>query len=434
MPLVLADRVQETTTTTGTGTITLAGAVAGYRSFSVIGNGNTTYYCVTSGANWEVGIGTYTASGTTLARTTILASSAGGAAITLAGTSIVFCTFPAGRAVYEEADSTVWIGDYVPSVDATGGPLYVTTSTTSSFTQISETSNSSSSQAGTIYTLTSSVSGNELVVGYYLDRTTNSFSLLDVSSVNPDLIFEFNKTIIQSAGGGGTQFAYFNATGLKILGTAGAATAKLHLPAGTTLANGSPVKFTTGTLLSTVESGAVEYNGVNFYATTSETGSSRSLLDNSYHFCTTADGTTITATTITDAFSSAAFTMQANSRYVCEWHMFWDRTTTAGTHTYTVTTTQTPVAVSAGVISGSTTSGTASSASGAATTVALPATGSMGIGQHYHVVRAVISANATTGGTIKLQVTSSANGITLKRGSHIKIKRLPNTTNVGAWA
>lgn len=99
MALVVADRVQETTTTTGTGTITLAGAVAGYQSFAAIGNGNTTYYCITSGTAWEVGIGTYTSAGTTLARTTILDSSAAGAAITLAGTSNVFCVYPAGKSV-----------------------------------------------------------------------------------------------------------------------------------------------------------------------------------------------------------------------------------------------------------------------------------------------------------------------------------------------
>ena len=96
MALVVADRVQETTTTTGTGTVTLAGASAGYQSFATIGNGNTTYYTLTSGNNWEVGIGTYTSSGTTLARTTVLASSAGGTTkITLSGTSNVFVTYPA---------------------------------------------------------------------------------------------------------------------------------------------------------------------------------------------------------------------------------------------------------------------------------------------------------------------------------------------------
>lgn len=99
MALVLANRVQETTTTTGTGTVTLAGAAAGFQSFAVIGNANTTYYTITSGSAWEVGIGTYTSSGTTLARTTILSSSAGGAAITLAGTSTVFSSYPAEKVI-----------------------------------------------------------------------------------------------------------------------------------------------------------------------------------------------------------------------------------------------------------------------------------------------------------------------------------------------
>ena len=97
MALVLADRVKETTTTTGTGTLTLAGAATGFQSFSVIGNGNITYYAISSasGSEWEVGIGTYTSSGTTLARTTILTSSNSGSAVNLsAGTKDVFVTYP----------------------------------------------------------------------------------------------------------------------------------------------------------------------------------------------------------------------------------------------------------------------------------------------------------------------------------------------------
>ena len=99
MAFVLRDRVQETTATTGTGTITLAGAVAGYQAFSAIGNANTCYYTIVSGVLWESGIGTYTLAGTTLARTTILASSSGTTAITLAGTSTVFCGLPAGQQI-----------------------------------------------------------------------------------------------------------------------------------------------------------------------------------------------------------------------------------------------------------------------------------------------------------------------------------------------
>ena len=78
MALVLADRVKETTTTAGTGTVTLLGAATGFQSFAVIGNGNTTFYTIASqtGNEWEVGVGTYTSSGTLLARTTVLSNSA----------------------------------------------------------------------------------------------------------------------------------------------------------------------------------------------------------------------------------------------------------------------------------------------------------------------------------------------------------------------
>lgn len=102
MALVLKDRVKETTTTTGTGTVTLAGAVAGFDAFSVVGDGNTTYYAIVAQTpgEWEVGIGTYTSSGTTLSRDTVLASSNSGAAVNFsAGTKDVFVTYPAGTAV-----------------------------------------------------------------------------------------------------------------------------------------------------------------------------------------------------------------------------------------------------------------------------------------------------------------------------------------------
>lgn len=102
MALVIKDRVKETSTTTGTGTLTLAGAVTGFRSFADIGNSNTCPYVLledseSSPTAWEVGIGTYTSSGTTLARTTVLWTSAGGtSAINLSsGTHTVFCGWPA---------------------------------------------------------------------------------------------------------------------------------------------------------------------------------------------------------------------------------------------------------------------------------------------------------------------------------------------------
>jgi len=75
MAFVIKDRVKETTTTTGTGTLTLAGALSGFEAFSEIGDGNNTYYACTDNVDFEVGIGTYTATGTTLSRDTVLESS-----------------------------------------------------------------------------------------------------------------------------------------------------------------------------------------------------------------------------------------------------------------------------------------------------------------------------------------------------------------------
>ena len=76
MALVVKDRVQENSTTSGTGTLTLSGAVPGFQSFAVIGNGNTTFYTIYDNVAqvWEVGIGTYTSSGTTLSRDTVLSN------------------------------------------------------------------------------------------------------------------------------------------------------------------------------------------------------------------------------------------------------------------------------------------------------------------------------------------------------------------------
>lgn len=108
MALVVFDRVQETTATTGTGSITLSGAVAGFQSFAVVGNGNTTFYCLTNGSQWEVGIGTYSTTGPALARTTVLSNSNGNTSpITLVGASNVFVTYPSEQSVNLDASGNV---------------------------------------------------------------------------------------------------------------------------------------------------------------------------------------------------------------------------------------------------------------------------------------------------------------------------------------
>jgi hypothetical protein len=114
MALVVADRVQETSVTSGTGTLTLAGALAGYQTFSTaIGNGNTTFYTIydPNAYDWEVGIGTVGAG--TLVRTTVLSNSAGTTSqISFASNSkFVFCTYPAEKSINYDANGVATIGD-----------------------------------------------------------------------------------------------------------------------------------------------------------------------------------------------------------------------------------------------------------------------------------------------------------------------------------
>ena len=132
MAFVVADRVKETCTAPGTGTVTLLGASAGYQSFSVIGNGNTTYYCIADqgGNNWEVGIGTYTSSGTTLSRDTVLSSSNGGSKTNFStGTQDVFVTYPSERSVYVNSAGAIITPDVSSVLLTTNGGTGLSTYT-----------------------------------------------------------------------------------------------------------------------------------------------------------------------------------------------------------------------------------------------------------------------------------------------------------------
>jgi hypothetical protein len=109
MALVLADRVKETTTTTGTSDFALGGAVSGFQTFSAgVGNSNTTYYAVSLGSDFEVGLGTLSGDGLTLARTTVLQSSNADAKVSFAaGSKDVFVTYPAEKSVLSDSAQTL---------------------------------------------------------------------------------------------------------------------------------------------------------------------------------------------------------------------------------------------------------------------------------------------------------------------------------------
>ena len=130
MPIILKDRVKESTTTTGTSDFLLGGAVLGFMPFSIIGNNNFTYYCCVDSAtgDWEVGFGQYTTTGGgTIVRDTVLDNSANSTSkISFsAGPKELFITYPAKKAIYEEESGNVLID---------GGPITVVGNGVTSYT------------------------------------------------------------------------------------------------------------------------------------------------------------------------------------------------------------------------------------------------------------------------------------------------------------
>jgi len=207
MALVVYDRVQETTATTGTGPLTLAGAVAGFQSFAVIGNGNITFYCIVNSTNWEVGIGTYSSTGPTLTRTTVLSNSLGTtAALNLVGNSNVFVTYPAEKSVNLDATgnvgplgtitSGVWNGTTIPvayggtGVTASSGANSVVLRDSDQNIAVNRVnqSNTNTTAAGGTTTLTAASSYIQTLVG----TGNQTYTLPDATTVTTGIAFLFN--------------------------------------------------------------------------------------------------------------------------------------------------------------------------------------------------------------------------------------------------
>ena len=175
MAFVLSDRIKETTTTTGTGTYTLGGAVSGFETFTAnLSNGDTTYYCCTDGTDFEVGLGTFASSGTTLARTTIISSSNSNNAVNWSsGSRDIFCTLPGSKAVFKDGSDNI-NGTFVGNItgNASGTAATVTGASQSNITSV-----------GTLTGLTTSGTINLSQTSGTAIKTTGSLSSADLGII-----------------------------------------------------------------------------------------------------------------------------------------------------------------------------------------------------------------------------------------------------------
>jgi hypothetical protein len=220
MALVLKDRVLETSQTSGTGTLTLAGAVIDFQSFSsAIGNGNTTYYTIADDADnqWEVGIGTVGAG--TLTRDTVLSSSNSGAKVNF-GASIknVFCDYPASKSVYQDENGLVTVPNLATNSASSLTPVLSYNASNSAQTNGATVANSylqnvMQNKSGTAGASTNFAVSNDLGTDstYYGEFGMNSSVF---SSGTPSDYFSLNNGIYYSGHDG--DITYGSGNGYKI--------------------------------------------------------------------------------------------------------------------------------------------------------------------------------------------------------------------------
>lgn len=279
MALVLKDRVQETGTANTTVSFTMAGAVTGFQSFSTIGNTNTTYYSATDASgNWEVGLGTYSTTGPTLTRTTILSSSNAGSAVTFSGTVNVFATYPAGKSINYDANGVATLGSTLSYSDT--GVIGSFASTVANYNQVILQNLSSNAAASANFNISNdsgTATTNYGEFGINSSTFTGSGSFNTAGSVylaaaSTDLaVGTYGANAIHFlVNSGATDAGSISSAGrwaINAAGTNTTSTALLHLGAGTATASTAPLKLTSGTNLTTAEAGAVEYDGTALYMT-----------------------------------------------------------------------------------------------------------------------------------------------------------------------
>lgn len=199
-----------------------------------------------------------------------------------------------------------------------------------------------------------------------------------------------------------------------------------------------PLTFTAGTLVTSPVAGTFEYDGNAFYSTDDVT-CGRGFIQSPHYFRLTADGAAIGPAIANFFGSTSGLSLDASAFFEVEYNLYFLKTTAAGV-VFTMTFSNAPInnnAYYVGTpIGGVGTFGTAQTAAlvkSTATAGALPITGNLSSAvNHQFKISAMFQANATTGGTINLRITSGSGTVTPLAGSYYKLTRLP-AANTGTF-
>lgn len=464
--MILYDRIQETSSTTGTGTLTLTGAVLGYRSFSSAATFPTEpfYYTITDqspSADWEVGIGTFDLAANTFSRDTVYSSSNGGALVNFtSGALYVFHTYPARAAVY--ADDSNSIGTNT----ATGGKLNIAFGGTSAdnvteafrnikgFTVNSSGSTISPDIGSDYYQLLTGASASNIRLPNPLAGLLGvgiSFCIINNSTVAAPIRNSTGATLyvtlppaasvvcilVDSTINTAASWKFF----FQFSQTSTTGSVQLISPtlaAGIATASRAPLKYTSGTNLTSPEAGAKEYDGVVFYSTPNTT-SGRAYQPSTHIFRLAANGAAIGPGIANFFGATSAINLIANGFYEIEAHCYFLKTT-ADIVTVTVTTSVAPLNLNGVIQTGAVTGGTATGAAqqialfnSTATGAAFGATGTLTTGVNHYMKISLLVDAAASNSNLRINFTSGSGTVTPLRGSYYKTTRLPAATT-GSFA
>lgn len=462
----LFDRVQETSSTTGTGPLTLTGAVLGYQTFDSVTPFPTDvfYYTITDqvpSADWEVGIGTYDTATNTLSRDTVYASSNGGALVNFtSGALYVFHTYPARAAVF--ADNF----DQITTNTATSASLAVVNGGTGADNKTNGFANIKGAiinPAGATASLSTDTDYYQILTGALASTIRLPNPLAGLVGIGVSYCIVNNSTVAA---------AIRNSTGATLYVTLPPAASVVcvlvdatvntvaswkfffqfsqtsttgsvqlispTLAAGIATASRAPLKYTSGTNLTSPEAGAIEYDGVVFYSTPNTT-SGRAYQPSTHIFRLAANGAAIGPAIANFFGATSAINLIANGFYEIEAHCYFLKTT-ADIVTVTVTTSVAPLNLNGVIQTGAVTGGTATGAAqqialfnSTATGAAFGATGTLTTGvNHYMKILLLVDA-AASNSNLRINFTSGSGTVTPLRGSYYKTTRLPAATT-GSFA